>query len=304
LPDRQIQRWGEAFAAIFGLIFCWRGKQAVLDYEAEYNNRRRVPEYPEIAERWSMLAAAYRLAGNTELDQPYGLRERQRYDLFHAPAEDPPLVVYIHGGYWQRGDRKDYSFVARELNAAGVTVAVPSYTLSPTASVMEIGDEIQRCLVGLWKKTGKRSTVIGHSAGGHLTAEMLARSWSSFPGVPGDLVRGGYAISGVFDLSPLIGTSLNDALALTKGTARAASPLFRPPSPKGRRLVAAVGGAESGEFLRQSREIAESWSKLGINATCEVIAGANHFTVVEELLHPDSTMLKRIVLMAHETDAS
>jgi arylformamidase len=277
---------------------------AVLDYEAEYNNRKRVPEFPEIAERWSLLASAYRLAANTELDQPYGTRERQRYDLFHADDAHAPLVVYIHGGYWQRGNRKDYSFVARELNASGVTVAIPSYTLSPAVSVMEIGDEIQHCLAALWKKTGKRPLVMGHSAGGHLTAEMLARSWAGFAGVPADLVRSGYAISGVFDLSPLIGTSLNEALGLTKGTARAASPLFRPPSPKGRRFIAAVGGDESSEFVRQSREIAESWSKVGINAACEVIPGANHFTVLEELLRPDSTMLKRIVLMAHDLDAS
>src|SRR6185369_9631459 len=121
-------------------------------------------------------------------------------------------------------------------------------------SVMEIGDEIQACLAALWKKLGRRPTVIGHSAGGHLTAEMMARSWGSFPGVPADLVRCGYAISGLFDLAPLIATS----------------PLFRPPSPKGRRLVAAVGGDESGEFLRQSRDIAEGWSKDGIDATCEV----------------------------------
>jgi arylformamidase len=275
----------------------------VLDYEAEYNNRARVPEYPEIAERWSMLSAAYRLAGNTELNQAYGIGERHRYDLFHAGDRDAPLVVYIHGGYWQRGDRKDYSFVARELNSAGVTVAIPSYSLCPKVSVMEIGDEIQACLAALWKKTGKRPTVIGHSAGGHLTAEMMARSWGAFSGVPADLVRCGYAISGLFDLSPLIGTSLNDALHLSKGTARAASPLFRPPSPRGRHLVAAVGGEESGEFLRQSREIAEGWSKVGIDAVCEVIAGANHFTVVNELVRPDSPMLEQIVALAHAGDA-
>jgi arylformamidase len=270
-----------------------------LDYEAEYNNRKRVPDYPDIAERWSLLASAYRLAANTELDQPYGTRERHRYDLFHAADKAAPLVVYIHGGYWQRGDRKDYSFVARELNAAGVTVAIPSYSLSPAVSVMEIGDEMQHCLAALWKKTGKRPTVIGHSAGGHLTAEMMARSWSGFSGVPADLVLSGYAISGVFDLAPLIGTSLNDALGLTTGTARAASPLFRPPAPKGRRLIAAVGGKESDEFLRQSRDIAEAWRKVGLDATCEVIPDANHFTVVDELVRPDSAVLKRIVLMAH-----
>jgi arylformamidase len=275
--------------------------ETVLDYEVEYNNRARVPQYPEIAERWSLLSSAYRLAASAELDQPYGARERQRYDLFRAEAAEAPLVMYIHGGYWQRGDRKDYSFVARELNAAGVTVAIPSYTLCPAVSIMEIGDEMQACAAALWRKIGKRPMVIGHSAGGHLTAEMLARTWGG--GVPSDLVRYGYAISGIYDLAPLIGTSLNEALGLTPGTARAASPLFRPPSPKNRRLVAAVGGEESGEFLRQSSALAEAWSKVGIDAKYEAIAGANHFTVVDELLNPDSDMLKRIVLMAHEADA-
>src|SRR5262245_32361517 len=273
-----------------------------IDYEAEYNNRARVPEHPEIAERWSLLSSAYRLAGNTELDQPYGTRERHRYDLFHAEVAGAPLVAYIHGGYWQRGDRKEYSFIARELNAAGVSVAIPSYTLCPAASVMEIGDEMQACLAALWRKTGKRPMVVGHSAGGHLTAEMLARTWSG--GVPTELVRYGYAISGVFELAPLIGTSLNKALGLSAGTARAASPLYRPPAPRGRRLVAAVGAVESGEFLRQSRALAEMWSKVGLDAKYEVIADANHFTVLDELIRPDSDMLKRIVLMAHEADTA
>jgi arylformamidase len=273
--------------------------KAGIDYEAEYNNRRRVPEYPEIAERWALLANAYRLAGDAEMDQPYGTRERQRYDLFHAADKaTAPLVVYIHGGYWQRGDRKDYSFVARELNAAGITVAIPSYALCPAVSVMEITHEIQLCLAALWKKLERRPVVIGHSAGGHLTAEVLARDFSGFSGVPNDLVRSGCAISGVFDLEPLIGTSLNEALGLKKGIARAASPLFRPPPPKGKHLIAAVGGEESAEFLRQAREIAEGWSKVGVKAESEVIAGANHFTIVDELVRPGSALLGRIVAMA------
>jgi arylformamidase len=275
-----------------------------IDYEAEYNNRRRVPEHVEINERWSMLASAYRLAGDVKLDIAYGSRARQRYDVFRAGGEESPLVVYIHGGYWQRGDRKDYSFVARELNSNGITVAIPSYSLCPAASVMEIGDEMQQCLAKLWRELGKRPVVVGHSAGGHLTAEMLARDWSGFAGVPSDLVRRGCAISGVFDLGPLIGTSINDAVGLKSGTARAASPLFRPPPPKGRRLVAAVGGDESGEFLRQSREIAEAWRKVGVDARCEVITGANHFTVVDELIRPGSALLSAIVALARDPDAS
>ena len=275
-----------------------------IDYEAEYNNRKRVPEHVAMNERWSMLATAYRLAGDTQLNLPYGSRERQRYDLFHAADKDAPLIVYIDGGYWQRGDRKDYSFVARELNANGITVAIPSYSLCPAVSVMEIGDEIQLCLAALWKRTKKRPTIVGHSAGGHLTAEMLARDWIGFAGVPADLVRAGYAISGVFDLTPLISTSLNEALCLTAGTARAASPLFRPPPPKGRRFVAAVGGDESEEFLRQSREIAKNWSKVGIDARCEVVTGTDHFTIVDKLITPGSRLLTQIVALAREADAA
>jgi arylformamidase len=275
-----------------------------IDYETEYNNHKRVPEHVGIKERWSMLATAYRLAGETRLNQPYGSRERLRYDLFQAADKDAPVIVYIHGGYWQRGDRKDYSFVARELNANGISVVIPSYSLCPAVSVMEIGDEIQLCLAALWKHTKKRPTVIGHSAGAHLTAEMLARDWSRFVGVPVDLVRTGYAMSGVYDLAPLIGTSLNKALGLTEGTARAASPLFRPPSPKGRRFVAAVGGDESGEFKRQSRAIAENWRSVGIDARYEVLSGTNHFTIVDELITPGSPVLTQIVALAREADAA
>ena len=262
-----------------------------------------MPEHVDINERWALLAAAYRLASTPENDRPYGGKERQRYDLFVANSGSAPLVVYIHGGYWQRGDRKDYSFVAREFNANGITVAIPSYSLCPAVSVMEIADDIQLCLAALWKQTKKRPVVVGHSAGGHLTAEMLARDWSGFAGVPADLVQRGCAISGIFDLAPLMGTSINEAVGLTSGTARVASPLFRPPPPKGRRFIAAVGGDESSEFLRQGRDIAENWGKVGVDARCEVIAGTNHFTVVDELIRPGSTLLTEIVALAHEGHA-
>ena len=274
-----------------------------VEYEVDYNDQRHHREHFDRIERREMLAMAYRLAGGTLLNQAYGSGERHRYDLFSAADKEAPLVVYIHGGYWQRGDRKDYSFVARELNANGITVAIPSYTLCPAVSVMEIGDEIQRCLAVLWDRVRKRPTVVGHSAGGHLAAEMMVRDWSGFPGVPADLVRTAYAINGIFDLAPLIGTSLNKVLGLTAGTARAASPLFRPPSPKGRRFVAAVGAEASEEVLNQGHRIAANWSEVGIDARCEVVIGANHFTIIDELITPGSSVLKQIVKIAHEANA-
>lgn len=275
---------------------------AAIDYESEYNNRRRVPEHVEIALRWQQASAAYRATARADLDQPYGPGDRQRYDLFRSGADNAgaPLAVYVHGGYWQRGDRKDYSFVAEKLNAAGIDVALPSYTLCPAATVTDIIAELRLCLVAIWRATGQYPMVTGHSAGGHLTAAMVATDWSKVAGVPADLVRAGVAISGVFDLRPLIPTSINDLVGLSDASASMASPLLWPAPPGGRVLVAAVGGAESSEFLRQSREIADAWGRSGLATECLVVPAANHFTVVDELSRPQSELFIRIAALARQ----
>lgn len=271
-----------------------------LDNEAQYNNRARVPEHPAIQERWSKASDEARRAAVAELDRSYGSGERHKYDLLkpRQASGAMPLVVYIHGGYWQRGDRKGVAFVAKELNARGIAVALPGYTLCPAASIMDIVAELRQCLKALWEATKQRPVVVGHSAGGHLAAAMLATDWSKVAGVPADLVRAAYAISGVFDLDPIVGTSLNEALKLDAAKARAASPLFWPAPPKERTLVAAAGGDESQEFIRQSLEIAAAWSRAGVKAECVVVPSTNHFTIVDELANPESAMLARIVALA------
>jgi arylformamidase len=269
-----------------------------IDYEFEYNNRARIPEYREIVARWQATSAVDRNAARAALDQPYGDGERQRYDVFHAGPADAPLIVYIHGGYWQMGSRQDTAFIARALTAAAIDVAVPSYTLCPQASVMQIIDELRRCVAALWTRTGKRPIVVGHSAGGHLAAALLATDWGRMPGVPADLVRAGCAISGVFELAPLIATTINAAMRLDPQTALDASPLLWAPPPPGRVLVAAVGGDETPEFHRQSRAVTERWGRAGVATEFLAIAGANHFTIVDELTRPDSALFARVVALA------
>jgi arylformamidase len=267
------------------------------DYEVEYNNGRRVPDAGAIFERWEAASAAYRDTARAELDVPYGPGDRHRYDLFLADR-DAPLVVYIHGGYWQGGDRTLYSFLAEGLNVNGLTLAIPSYSLCPRVSVPDIVGELRAFLAALWKRTRVHPLVIGHSAGGHLTAAMVATDWTDVPDVPDDLVRGGIAISGIFDLQPLVSTSINGALGLDLETARDASPRFWPPPPPRRALTAAVGAAESSEFLRQSREIVESWGAAGLETEYLEVPETNHFTVVEELTQPRSPLSERVSAMA------
>lgn len=271
-----------------------------VDYEVEYNNRRRVPEHPQIGARWQTASAAYRQDARADLDQPYGPGERQGYDLFHAgPSSDTaPLIVYIHGGYWQRGDRKDQSFIARAYNARGIDFALPSYSLCPAVSVMQIVEELRLCLAAIWRKTGKHPVVVGHSAGGHLAAAMMATDWSRTAGVPADLVRAACPLSGVFELAPLVGTSINDAVGLDAASAAAASPLSWPAPPKGHAVVAAVGGDESAEFHRQGRTLADAWARAGLEAEYLSVPGANHFTILDELATPGSALFERVVRLA------
>jgi arylformamidase len=162
---------------------------------------------------------------------------------------------------------------------------------------MEIVDELRRCLAALWRKTSKRPVVIGHSAGGHLTAAMLATDWGNVPGVPADLVQVGCAISGVFELAPLLATSMNTAMRLDASTARDASPLLWPPPPAGSTLVSVVGGDETSEFHRQSRAVTDAWAEAGVQTEYVRVPGANHFTIVDELTRPDSALFGRVLAL-------
>jgi arylformamidase len=273
-----------------------------IDYEAEYNNRRAVPDHEAISAPLVNASAEWRAEGDMLADQSYGPGERQRFDLFRARragSGTAPLVVYIHGGYWQRGDRKAVSFVARALNARGIDVACPSYSLAPAAPVSAIVDDLRQCLRVLHDRTKAHPVVVGHSAGGHLAAAMLATDWSAVSGVPKDLVRSAYALSGVFDPTPLIGTSLNEALRLDAASARAIDLIHGRAPPPSATMVAAVGAEESAEFIRQSLALAEAWSRAGVKAECVLVPNANHFSIVGEMARPESAVLARIVSLAN-----
>jgi arylformamidase len=270
---------------------------ADVDYEVEYNNRARVPENPAIMAGWLRDAKAYRDAHQDRLKViSYGPGERNRIDLFSGDGAGP-IVVFIHGGYWQALDGSFFSHLAGGLNAHGIDVAVPSYDLCPGVSIAEIIGEIRAASREL-AKLGRPLVVSGHSAGGHLAACMLATDWRGFDAsLPEDLVTAAYAISGLFDLRPLVKTSINNALKLDEATAKAMSPLFWKPPARGT-LDAVVGGNESAEYLRQSRIIVDAWNASGIATRFATIPDANHFTAIAPLADPNSPMTLRLKQLA------
>jgi arylformamidase len=276
---------------------------ASIDLEAEYNNRARVPEHPAIFAQWERDAEDYRTEAmkerRAELGLAYGSSQRQLLDLF-MPSHDAkaPLALFIHGGYWRSLDPSMFSHAARGLNAHGVTVAVAGYDLCPEVTIAEIIEQIRHVCLFLWLRTRQRIMVYGHSAGGHLAGAMLATQWHTlYPKTPEDLVPAAYSISGVFDLTPLVHVAMAQDLGLDEAEARKVSPMFWP-APKGRVFDAVVGGIESSEFLRQSREIADTWGKGGAQTRYEALPAKNHFTAIDALSDPQSAMVGRLVELA------
>lgn len=275
-----------------------------IDYEKEYDNRGRVPEHPEIFARWTRAGADFRAAARgAELGLSFGPSPRQSIDLFPAKNADAPLVLFIHGGWWRSLEPTMFSQLAAGPNAHGVTVAVAGYDLCPHVSIATIIEQMRAACLYLWRRRRQRIMAVGHSAGGHLTACMVATDWKALaPDAPADLVPAGYAISGVFDLTPLVHVSQNQDLRLDDASAHAVSPLYWD-VPAGRSLDAVVGALESSEFLRQSRIIAEAWRQGMVETRYGEMPGANHFTVVDPLEDADSAMTKRVVELAEQVAA-
>jgi arylformamidase len=252
-----------------------------LDLEKEYNNRARVPEHPAIIASWAAESKVYRNINPPRVIE-YGPSERNTLDLFDAG--DGPAVMFIHGGYWQALDKSFFSHVARGLNALGVTVAVPSYDLCPNVRIGDILEQMRAACTIVQRATSAPVIVAGHSAGGHLAACLLATEAH---------VPAAYAISGLFELAPLIPTSLNEKLGLDAIEAEALSPLFWP-APEGKVLDAVVGGDESSEYLRQSAALVAAWGKNGVETRYEEFPCENHFTVIAPLADAASSACGRL----------
>jgi arylformamidase len=259
--------------------------------EREYNIRALVPEYPAIFSRWAAQAAATRSLHACLLDLAYGESPGERLDIFPAREEPSPLLVFIHGGYWRSMDKSDFSWIAPSLVAHGATVALINYGLAPQTPIEDIVRQTLAAIAWLYRKAERygidrdRIVLCGHSAGAHLGAMSLAALWPVYADdLPQDLVKGLLAISGVYDLEPLVQAPfLNVDLQLDRERAIRLSPVRYPARP-GVRLITSVGGAESSEFHRQNALIGRHWQS---NRVRDVpMPDCNHYQVIEALPDP------------------
>jgi arylformamidase len=264
-------------------------------YEKQYNPRLSVANATEIIQNWRKRSIQLRSNLWPMTDFKYGSHPRENLDLFRAPNAKATLV-FIHGGYWRMLSKLETSFVAEHYVARGVSVALINYPLCPDVNLSDIRESVLRAFAYLYGRVltpEERQTIVvsGHSAGGHLAALHATVNWQT-RGLPVDPIKAIVSLSGVFDVAPLVHTSVNADLRLTAETAVDLNLLTAVPHTNCRMLLA-VGDDEPEEFHSQAQSLAKAWT--GLTSRCESIAGTNHFTIVENFADP-ATHLHQEVL--------
>jgi arylformamidase len=264
----------------------WRG-MSQQDLDRGLNNGAAVAGSGDIVAGWDRRSAEMRATHSDHLDLRYGPRERNRIDFLKA-GEKAPTLVFIHGGYWQMRAKEAFTLFAEGPIAHGINVALIGYTLAPEATLEEIVAEIHRGLDFLAEQLpalggdANRIAVSGWSAGGHLTAMALSHP----------RVMGGVAISGIYDLEPIRHSYLNEKLRLDEAMSRRNSPILQARGPM-KPLALTAGSGELPLLRQQTANFAAHRAKYGLPVSYEEIPGADHFTIMDQMLRPEG----RITMM-------
>ena len=256
-----------------------------------YNNSAAVPEAAQLFKQWQARSAQVRAQHPEHLDLAYGPRDRDRIDYFSA-GPNTPVLLFFHGGYWQMRSKADFAFLAESFLGQGISVAMIGYPLGPEATMDEIVADAHaavRYLAAQLPSLGgdpTRVVVTGWSSGGHLAASVLDEP----------SLRGGVAISGLYDLSPLVRSYVNDKLHMDEAAARRNSPMLNlPPSSKPLELFA--GSAELPEMRRQTADYATARRGAALPVDYTEISGANHYTILNDMLRPEGRIHQAMVVM-------
>lgn len=264
-----------------------------MSIDEDYNNVDFIPGGEDYPDRWAEAAREFReveaAVGRARLNTSYGDHEREKFDLFHPAGQAEGLLVFVHGGYWRRFDRSDWSHFAAGATARGWAVAMPSYPLTPEVAISDITRSVAAAITKAASMVAGPMALAGHSAGGHLASRMLCADVD----LPEELVarvRHVAAISPVSDLRPLLDTAMNADFRLSTETATAESPALQD---KARDVPMSiwVGAKERPVFIDQARWLAEAWSDSALH----VVRDRHHFDVIDALADPDSDMMQAIL---------
>ncbi|GEO10017.1 alpha/beta hydrolase [Segetibacter aerophilus] len=264
--------------------------------DRQFNNRLHVPDYADYFDRWERLSREAQQKFECVKDVPYGHLLRERLDVFPSALPQSKTLVFIHGGYWQMLDKSMFNFIANGFHEYAVTTVMITYPLAPGASFDQIVSSVRKAVGWIYENVSafngdpNQIYVAGHSAGGHLAAMLMATDWKLInASLPEDLIKGTSVISGLFNLTPVRLSYLNEVLQMDEQASLRNSPVMLHPiniSP----LIIAVGSAETAEFNDQSKELYEAWKYKGLDVQFLQLPQFNHFSIVEALAESETAL--------------
>jgi len=275
-------------------------------FDAQYNLRAGRPDYEEtVIPNWIKDSKKARENLNCTLDVRYADGDNQKLDVFLCGDKKAPTLIWIHGGYWQRGDKSIYSFLASPFVEIGANVIIVGYDLCPNVSMTRISEELREAVSFIWNN-GKilginrdKISVMGHSAGGHLTQMMMATDWPARDSAfPLDIIKAGIPVSPLSYLEPVrLTLALNANLQMDAIEANLESPMTNHPPHTNAPQLVVVGGAETDEFHRQSEMYVNSFKTQQRMIEMYVVPDVDHFDELNVLADQESTFFKKVCAM-------
>jgi len=270
--------------------------QAALD--RQYDQRAWVPNAAELILRYAAMSDAVRARLGEPETIAYGAAPTETLDLYRAAAASAPLLLFFHGGAWQRLSKRESAFAAEMFVRAGAHFAAVDFAAVPAATLADLVDQVRRAAAFVHRNAARlgverdRIHLVGHSSGGHLAACVMTTDWTAL-GLP-RVIKAGLCVSGIYDLAPVRLSVRNGYLRLDAASEHALSPL-RHLDLLACPLMIAAAEFDTGEFHRQAHGFAAAISRAGGTVRRIEGRGFNHFDFIETLADPQGLLGKLIL---------
>lgn len=235
--------------------------------------------------------------------------EKHRLDVY-SPGGDAgvPVVVFIHGGSWKRGDRDvrldTYQKLARKFMARGLLVVVPSYRLAPEHKFPAFVRDVARAVAWVQQNIEKyggdpqRMFLMGHSAGAHIAALLGADPrWLEEAGADHSRIEGVVGLSGPYDIvytGGRVSFLAEDAFGEDRQVWKQAT--VKTHLGKGRlpRFLVAVANWDPGSLHRQADDLIQAIREAGGEVKRFEAKGRGHISIIVRLGEPDDPLSQAI----------
>lgn len=267
--------------------------------DLQYNNRFHVPDFENHLKQWESLSRIAEKKYSIIKDIPYGDKPRECLDIFPSSQKGSKVLVFIHGGYWQKFDKSSFHFIIGAFADYGATIVLINYPLIPSVNMDEVVQSCRKAAdwihinIAQWNGDTDQIYIAGHSAGAHLAVMLMKKDKTQRDQT---FIKGVCAISGLYDLIPIQLSNINEVLQMDKEMVIRNSPVLKDPF-ESCQLLIAVGSGETDEFKDQSRELYHNWKNKNRSIEYSELPGLNHFSILGSIEDRNSVLHRSICKM-------